>query len=88
LFIIKLQILNIMEEKDFYYFKCVTTMSIPDETSGKIKKKNEEFIVRAVSPTDVEAQMVQFMTGTVYDWSITSVTKTKIESIIHDGKSI
>lgn len=77
-----------MEEKDFYYFKCVITMSIPDENSGKIKKKNEEYIVKAVSPTDVEAQMVEFMSGTVYDWSITSVTKTKIESIIENGKSI
>jgi hypothetical protein len=53
-----------------------------------VKKKNEEFIVKAVSPTDVEAQMVQFMDGTVYDWSITSVTKTKIESLIQDGKAI
>lgn len=77
-----------MEEKDFYYFKCITTMLISDENSGKIKKKNEEFIVRAVSPTDVEAQMVQFMDGTVYDWSIQSVTKTKVESIIQDGKAI
>ena len=80
--------LNIMEEKDFYYFKCVTTMLIPDENSGKVKKKNEQFIVKAVSPTDVETQMVQFMNGTVYDWSITSVTKTKIESLIQDGKAI
>jgi hypothetical protein len=80
--------LNIMEEKDFYYFKCVTTMLIPDENSGKVKKKNEEFIVKAVSPTDVETQMVQFMDGTVYDWSIQSVTKTKVESIIQDGKAI
>jgi hypothetical protein len=63
-------------------------MLIPDENSGKVKKKNEEFIVKAVSPTDVEAQMVQFMDGTVYDWSIQSVTKTKVESIIQDGKAI
>lgn len=77
-----------MEEKDFYYFKCVITLLIPDDNSGKIKKKNEEYVVKAVSPTDVETQMVQFMSQTVYDWSITSVTKTKIESIIHDGKSV
>jgi len=31
--------------------------------------------------------MVQFMDGTVYDWSIQSVTKTKVESIIQDGKA-
>lgn len=73
-----------MIDKDFYYYKCVIAVSIPDEKTGKEKNKNEEYVIKAVSPTDVEAQMTTHMKDSVYDWSINSVTRTKIEAIIDD----
>ena len=68
-----------MDEK---YFVARVTTDIVDETTGKVKKIREEKLVKAFSPTDVEAKVTKvYETYTMY-WRITAIVESKIDEVI------
>lgn len=68
--------------QEMTYFLVKVEKKIEDERNGKIKKTVEQFLVNAVNVTDVEKQIYKEYEGYPADWSIHSVTATKIIKII------
>jgi hypothetical protein len=67
-----------MSEKQFY--KCVVKVEYEDN-KGRVKYRKEEYLVNAVSPTDVEAKVHKEMEGTG-EFEIVSIVLTKILSVL------
>ncbi len=61
------------------YFKCAIKIEFETE-KGKIKYRREDYIVSAVSPTDVETKITEHLKG--YDFEIISIVVTKIIDIV------
>lgn len=61
------------------YYKCTVKIEELDE-KGKVKKRSEDYIVYAITPTDVEAKINTELSG--FDFEIKSITTTKIVDII------
>ena len=70
-------------EKVFYWFNVTVQFITQDEKSGKEKKIKENYLVKAVSPTDVEVQVTKDLDGVTMEYSIEGITKSKIIRIIH-----
>jgi|TARA_R110000868_G_scaffold91202_1_gene253003 hypothetical protein len=68
-----------MDEK---YFVARVTTDIVDETTGKVKKIREEKLVKAFSPTDVEAKVTKVYETYTMDWRITAIVESKIDEVI------
>jgi hypothetical protein len=64
------------------YFKCTVKVEYEDN-KGRIKFRREEYLVNAVSPTDVETQINKEMEGTG-DFEIVSIVLTKILAVLDD----
>jgi hypothetical protein len=64
-----------------YYYKVVLNIEV-ELDNGKTKNKREEYIVEAVSPTDVEVKIANHMKGGTSDYEISSIVVTKIIDII------
>lgn len=67
--------------QDVCYWK-VKVAIFSEDAKGNVKKKTEEYLVHAVSPTDAEVKIHEEFKTYGDDWEITSVTQTKIVSII------
>jgi hypothetical protein len=62
------------------YFKC--SVRIPGEDAkGRIKYRKDEYLVFAISPTDVEAKITKHLQGT--DFEVTSIALTKILEVLN-----
>ena len=68
-----------MDEK---YFVARVTTDIVDETTGKVKKIREEKLVKAFSPTDVEAKVTKVYETYTMGWRITAIVESKIDEVI------
>ena len=68
-----------MDEK---YFVAKVTIDMVDAESGKLKKQKEEKLVRAFSPTDVEAKVTKVFEQYTQDWRITAIVESKIDEVI------
>jgi hypothetical protein len=68
-----------MDEK---YFVAKITTDMVDTESGKVKKQREEKLVRAYSPTDVEAKVTKIYENYSQDWRITAFVERKIDEVI------
>jgi hypothetical protein len=68
-----------MDEK---YFVARVTTDIVDETTGKVKKIREEKLVKAFSPTDVEAKVTKVYETYTMDWRTTAIVESKIDEVI------
>ena len=68
-----------MDEK---YFVAKITTDMVDNESGKVKKMREEKLVRAYSPTDVEAKVTKVYENYSMDWRITAIVESKIDEVI------
>jgi hypothetical protein len=68
-----------MDEK---YFVAKITTDLADSDSGKIKKQREEKLVKAYSPTDVEAKVTKIYENYSQDWRITAIIESKIDEVI------
>lgn len=68
-----------MDEK---YFVAKVTIDSLDSETGKIKKLKEEKLVKAFSPTDVEAKVTKVFEGFTQDWRITAIVESKINEVI------
>jgi hypothetical protein len=64
-----------MSSENVFYKSTVKLLQIDQET-GKQKKLRHEYIVEAISPTDVDAKINTELEG--YDFDIHSLTQTKI----------
>lgn len=63
------------------YYKAKVKCKIEND-KGKVQKVIEEYLVNAVSVTDVEAQITKEMTGAMYEWELISVTETKVLKVL------
>jgi hypothetical protein len=70
-----------MDEK---YFVARVTTDIVDENTGKVKKIKEEKLVKAYSPTDVEAKVTKVYESYTMDWRITAIVESKIDEVIEE----
>jgi hypothetical protein len=68
-----------MDEK---YFVARVTTDMVDENSGKVKKIKEEKLVKAYSPTDVEAKVTGAYQTYTLPWRITAIVESKIDEVI------
>jgi hypothetical protein len=68
-----------MDEK---YFVARVTTDMVDENTGKVKKIKEEKLVKAYSPTDVEAKITKAYEAYTMDWRITAIVESKIDEVI------
>jgi hypothetical protein len=68
-----------MDEK---YFVARVTTDMVDENTGKVKKIKEEKLVKAYSPTDVEAKVTKVYETYTMDWRITAIVESKIDEVI------
>ncbi len=68
-----------MNEKSYY--KCVVKVEYETD-KGKVKFRKEEYLVNAVNPTDVEAQVNKEMEGTG-EFEIVSIVLTKILAVLY-----
>lgn len=73
--------------QEMTYFKVKVEKKVEDSRNGKIKKSYDEFLVNAVNVTDVEKQIYKEYEGFPNDWSIHSVTSTKIIKVIEPSPS-
>jgi len=62
------------------YFKAVVREEYVD-AKGKLKHRKDQYIVSAISPTDVEAKIATKLSD--IDYELVSVSLTNIVDIIH-----
>lgn len=68
------------------YFKAKVTEKVQDD-NGKIKKTSVEYLVRAVSVTDVEVQVTEEYRNVTFDWELNSVSATKIVKVMDNDRA-
>lgn len=65
---------------DKAYYRCCVRVEYEND-KGRTKFRREEYLVNAVNPTDVEAQINKEMEGTG-DFEIVSIVLTKILAVL------
>ena len=64
------------------YFKCKLNFITLDEKSGLEKKTAVNMLVNAITLDDAKFDLVEFMKGTMADYSIEKIEETKIMAVI------
>ena len=64
------------------YFKCKLNFITLDEKSGLEKKTAVNMLVNATTLDDAKFDLVEFMKGTMADYSIEKIEETKIMALI------
>lgn len=64
------------------YYMVKVDLIIQDETTGKLKRHTEQYIVNAVSVTDAEAKVYADFEGYTGDFEVVSTVKTKIAKVL------
>ena len=67
---------------DSRYFKCKLNFITLDEKSGLEKKTAVNMLVNAITLDDAKFDLVEFMKGTMADYSIEKIEETKIIDVI------
>ena len=67
---------------DSRYFKCKLNFITLDEKSGLEKKTAVNMLVNAITLDDAKFDLVEFMKGTMADYSIEKIEETKIMALI------
>jgi hypothetical protein len=62
------------------YYKCVVKVE-GEDTKGKVKFRKEEYLVNAITPTDVEVKITKEMEG-AGEFEIASIVLTKIAAVL------
>jgi len=63
------------------YYKAAVKVEYEDN-KGRVKFRKEEYLVSAISPTDVEAKVVKEMEGSMGEFEIVSIVLTKILDVL------
>jgi hypothetical protein len=58
---------------------------ITQDDNGKLKKTSVEYLVDAVSVTDVEVQITQEYKNITFDWELSSVSETKVVKVLESA---
>jgi hypothetical protein len=58
---------------------------ITQDDNGKLKKTSVEYLVDAVSVTDVEVQITQEYKNVTFDWELSSVSETKVVKVLESA---
>jgi hypothetical protein len=58
---------------------------ITQDDNGKLKKTSVEYLVDAVSVTDVEVQITQEYNNVTFDWELSSVSETKVVKVLESA---
>ena len=64
------------------YFKCKLNFITLDEKSGLEKKTAVNMLVNAITLDDAKFDLVEFMKGTMADYSIEKIEETKLMAVI------
>lgn len=70
------------DEKLFYWYQASIQFLFEDEKTGKIKKVKETYLIKAVSITDAETQIVNDLASTTFDYRILNITESKVTRIV------
>lgn len=73
------EIKQVKPNNAFYQVAVVVEMEDPE--TGKVKKLKEMHLVDGASPTDVETKVAKEMEGTMWEWEIVAMTKSKIQIV-------
>ena len=76
------EIVNKTNLDDSRYFKCKVNFITLDEKSGAEKKTAVNMLVNAKTLDDAKFDLVEFMKGTMADYSIEKIEETKIMAVI------
>lgn len=68
----------VIDESKDYFFKVKAAFIIEDADSGKEKKQNELYLIQANSGKEAYQKMEERLKGSILDFEIPSVMKTKI----------
>ena len=63
------------------FYQVAVVVEMEDPETGKIKKMKELHLVDGASPTDVETKVAHEMEGTMWEWEIVAMTKSKIQVV-------
>ena len=64
------------------YYIAKVEIKIDSDGEKGVKKSTEIYVVDAMSPTEVEAKITKEFKDTTMDYSISSITKSKIIKIL------
>ena len=67
---------------DLIYWKADVSIRTEDSDTGKIKKVNEAYLVKAYNATDVEAQVTKSFANTSFDYYIKRIAETNIIDVL------
>lgn len=70
-----------MDQKTLPFFVVKVEFEIESE-NGKPKKIKEQYLVDAMTCTEAEARMVEYLNGTLLDYKIVSVTQSQIVAVV------
>ena len=63
------------------FYQVAVIVEVEDQDSGKVKKQKEIHLVDGVSPSDIEQKVAKEMEGTMWDWEIVAMTRSKIQVV-------
>ena len=63
------------------FYQVTVVVEVEDQDSGKVKKQKEIRLVDGVSPSDIEQKVAKEMEGTMWDWEIVAMTRSKIQVV-------
>ncbi len=72
---------NEVMEPQHGFWETVVEVSQEDPETGKVKKVKEVHLIDGSDPTDVQKKCMDAMKGTMWDWSIQSCKKSKVNLI-------
>jgi len=64
------------------YYNAKVKVKMQDPNTGKIKKVTEQYLVDAVSVTEVETKITEKYETSGLDWELISVTETKVLEVL------
>ena len=72
---------NEVMEPQHGFWETLVEVSQEDPETGKVKKVKEVHLIDGSDPTDVQKKCMDAMKGTMWDWSIQSCKKSKVNLI-------
>ena len=72
---------NEVMEPQHGFWETVVEVCQEDPETGKVKKVKEVHLIDGVDPTAVQQKCMDAMKGTMWDWSIVSCKKSKVNLI-------
>ena len=72
---------NTVLEPQYGFWEVSIVVNEEDSETGKVKKNKEVHLVDARDPQEVQTKVLEEMKGTMWDWSIESCKKSKINLV-------